>query len=230
VPAAQVINVTSFKMAYEVEDRGASGVGKAEVWVTRDEGRTWGKWSEVEKPESPLVIDLTRNGANAKESEGIFGFKVLLQSGAGLSRAAPKPGDAPDLRVEVDVTAPTVNIFEPVPDASQRDTMILRWTATDRNLAADPITIEWADGPRGPWIPVAASESLGTSSGVARRLPNTGSYPWKLPANFPTHKVYLKITARDTAGNIGEATTNRPILVDLNKPAAVKLNIVGGSK
>jgi hypothetical protein len=36
-----VINVTSFKMAYEVEDKGASGVGKAEIWVTRDEGRTW---------------------------------------------------------------------------------------------------------------------------------------------------------------------------------------------
>jgi len=229
LPAPQAINVTTFKMAYEVEDRGSSGVAKAEVWVTRDEGRNWTRWTEIDKPESPLSIDLTTNGAkDLKASEGIYGFRVILQSGAGLSRPAPKPGDAPDLRVEVDITAPTVHIFEPVPDATQKDTMILRWSASDQNLAADPITIEWSDGPKGPWIPVAASESLGSSSGVAKRLPNTGSFPWKLPANFPTHKVYLKVTARDTAGNIAEATTGRPILVDLNKPAAVKLNIVGG--
>src|SRR5205823_5278841 len=88
LPPAQVINVTSFKMAYEVEDKGASGIGKAEVWVTRDEGRTWTQWSVVEKPESPLLIDLAKTG-NA-QVEGVYGFKILLQSGAGLSRDAPK--------------------------------------------------------------------------------------------------------------------------------------------
>jgi hypothetical protein len=71
------------------------------------------------------------------------------------------------------------------------------------------------------------SDSIASSPGIAKRLANTGTYPWKLPSNFPTHKVYLKVTARDTAGNIAEATTREPILVDLNKPAAVKLNIVG---
>jgi hypothetical protein len=224
LPAPQVINVTSFKLAYEVEDKGASGVGKAEVYVTRDDGRTWNKWQTIEKPESPLVIELARN---QKDIEGIYGVKVVLQSGAGLSREAPRPGEAPDLRVDVDITPPTVQIYAPVPDAAQKDTMILRWLATDRNLAADPITIEWADGPKGPWTPVATADSLGSSSGVAKRLPNSGSYPWKLPANFPTHKVFLKVTARDTAGNVAEAVTNDAVLVDLNKPAAVKLNIVG---
>jgi hypothetical protein len=227
-PAPQVINVTSFKVAYEVEDRGASGVGKAEVWVTRDEGRTWGKWADIDKPESPLLIDLNRNPTSMKEAEGIYGFKVLLQSGAGLSRPAPKAGDAPDLRVEVDITPPVVTVFAPMPDPVQKDTMILRWSATDRNLASDPITLEWADAPRGPWIPIAATEALGVSGGVARRLPNTGSFGWKLPANFPTHKVYLRVAARDLAGNMGEAIPAQPVLVDLNKPAAVKLNIVGG--
>src|SRR2546430_12302880 len=91
LPPAQVINVTSFKMAYEIEDKGASGIGKAEVWVTRDDGRTWTQWSVVEKPESPLLIDLAKTG-NA-QVEGVYGFKILLQSGAGLSRDAPKPGE-----------------------------------------------------------------------------------------------------------------------------------------
>ncbi len=226
LPPAQVINVTSFKVAYEVEDKGASGVGKAEVFVTRDDGRTWQLWTTIEKPESPLVIDLAKTGNT--QVEGIYGFKVLLQSGAGLSREAPKGGEAPDLRVDVDVTAPTLTLFEPIADKTQKDTLILRWQAADRNLANAPITLEWAEGPRGPWYPIAGSDAIGSSPSVAKRLPNSGSYPWKLPPQFPTSKVYLKATARDNAGNIAEAITTQPILVDLNKPTAVKLNIVGG--
>jgi hypothetical protein len=226
LPAPQVINVTSFKMAYEVEDKGASGVGKAEIWVTRDDGKTWSQWNVIDKPESPLVIDLAK--ATNTQVQGIYGFKVVLQSGAGLSRETPKNGEAPDLRVDVDVEPPIVKIFEPTPDPTAKDTMILRWQAVDRNLANDPITLEWADSAKGPWIPIAATDGIGTSHGVAKRIGNTGSYPWKLPSNFPTHKVYLKVTARDTAGNVAEATTREPILVDLNKPSAIKLNIVGG--
>ena len=225
LPAPQVINVTSFKLAYEVEDKGASGIGKAEIWVTRDDGRTWIIWQTIEKPESTLLIDLAKKGT--KDIEGVYGIKVILQSGAGLAREAPKPGELPDLRVEVDTRAPTLLVFTPVPDATQRDTLVLRWKAEDRNLATDPITLEWSEGPKGPWFPIAAADSIGTSPGAVRRIPNTGSYPWKVPANFPIHKVYLKVTARDLGGNVAEVTPVEPITVDLNKPAAVKLNIVG---
>lgn len=224
LPVAQVINVTTFKMAYEVEDRGASGVGKAEVYVTRDEGKTWKLHTTIEKPESPLVIDLTKGGND--KVEGMYGFRVILQSGAGLGREAPKGGEAPDIRVDVDVTGPSIVIYEPVPDKTQKDTMILQWKAIDAHMATDPITLEWADSPKGPWFPVAAKEGIGASE--PKRLPNTSSHHWKLPASFPSHKVYLKATARDTAGNVSEVVSDRPILVDLNKPAAIKLNIVGG--
>jgi len=226
LPPAQVINVTSFKMAYEVEERGASGVGKAELWLTRDEGRTWRQWQTYDKPETPLIVDIAKN--NNAQAEGVYGFKVLLHSGAGLTRETPKSGDAPDMRVDVDVTPPIVKIYEPLADTGSKDTMVLRWQAIDRNLATDPITLEWADGPRGPWVPLTTADALGASPGQPRRLANTGSFAWKIPANFPTHKVYLKVSARDLAGNLAEATTANPILVDLNKPSAVKLNIVGG--
>jgi hypothetical protein len=223
LPAAQVINVASFKLAFEVEDKGASGVAKADVYVTRDDGRTWSKWTTEDKPESPLVIDLAKQGS--KDVEGIYGIKLILHSGAGLAREAPKAGEAPDLRIDVDTTAPVVTVYDLVPDRTQKDTLIVQWQAVDRNLANDPITLEWSEGPKGPWFPIAATD--GASTGVAKRLPNTGSYPWKVPANFPHSKVYLKVSARDVAGNVTEVVPTKPVLVDLNKPAAVKLNIVG---
>lgn len=226
LPPAQVINVTSFKLGFEVEERGASGVAKAELYVTRDEGRTWVKWQTFEKPESPLVIDLTKN--NNAQVEGIYGFKMVLHSGAGLTREAPKGGEVPDYRVDVDVSPPIVKIYEPLADPATKDTLVLRWQAVDKNLANDPITLEWSDGPRGPWVPLVTADAFGSNPGMPKRLANTGSHSWKLPANFPTHKVYLKVSARDLAGNLAEATTANPILVDLNKPSAVKLNIVGG--
>jgi hypothetical protein len=224
LPAPQVINVTSFKLAYEVEDKGASGVARADIWVTRDDGHTWTQWQTIDKPESMLVIDLAKKGT--KEVEGVYGIKVILHSGAGLAREAPKPGELPDLRVDVDLTAPALMVFQPVPDATHKDTLVLRWKADDRNLAADPITLEWAEGPKGPWFPIASTDSIGSTPGAVKRLPNTGSYSWKVPANTPP-RVYLKVSARDVAGNVAEVIPENPILVDLNKPAAVKLNIVG---
>src|SRR5262245_18025033 len=73
LPPPQVINVTSFKLAYEVEDKGASGVGKAEVYVSRDEGRTWAKWQTIDKPDSPLLIELSKGN---RDVEGIYGGKI----------------------------------------------------------------------------------------------------------------------------------------------------------
>ena len=49
---------------------------------------------------------------------------------------------------------------------------------------------------------------------------NTGQYLWPLPAGMPTHRVYLRVTATDRAGNRSEVVTREPITVDLMKPKA----------
>ena len=231
LPPAQVINVARFDVAFDVENKGPSGVSKSEIWVTRDDGKSWQKWDVSEKGESPVTVDLAKRGNT--QVEGIYGIRIVLLSGAGLSKGPPVSGDVPDMRVDVDLTPPTVKIYEPMPDPNQKDTMILRWQAVDRNLAAEPITLEWGEGADGPWHPIVAGDrgtaALGTSNSAAKRLPNTGQYAWKLPQNFPTHKVFLRVTARDMAGNIAEHKTLQPILVDLNKPEAKIQGIIGAT-
>jgi hypothetical protein len=137
------------------------------------------------------------------------------------------------MRVDVDLTPPVVKIYEPLPDPTQKDTLILRWQAVDRNLANDPITLEWAELQEGPWYPIVGTDGstpLGSSAPMtAKRLPNSGQYSWRLPSSFPTHRVYLRVSARDLAGNLAEAHTPHPILVDMNKPVAKIHGIIGAS-
>ena len=132
LPSAQVINVARFDVAYDVEQKGPSGLSRAEVWITRDDGNSWNKWSTTEKTDSPVTVDL--GSKNNPQVEGIYGIRIVLLSGAGLSNGPPVSGDAPEMRVDVDLTPPVVKIYEPIPDPNQKDTMIIRWQAVDQLL------------------------------------------------------------------------------------------------
>ncbi len=231
LPVPQIVNVAKFDVAFDVDQQGPSGIGKAEVWVTRDDGKNWQKWSTTEKAQSPLTVDLgTRTNSQV---EGMYGLKIVLLSGAGLSKGPPVSGELPDMRVDVDLTPPVVKIYEPIPDPNQKDTMILRWQAVDRNLTNEPISLEWAEQQDGPWNPIVSPEGIApvrrSMPAAAKRLPNSGQYSWKLPPGFPTHRVYLRVSARDVAGNVAEARTPHPILVDMNKPVARIHGIVGAA-
>jgi hypothetical protein len=93
-----------------------------------------------------------------------------------------------------------------VPDQKNRNTLILSWTAKDRNLGPTPIKLEWAETATGPWQLIAANLQN-----------NPGRFPWALPTSMPSH-VYLKMTISDAAGNVGVAVTDRPQLVDVSEP------------
>jgi len=228
VTRANVINYLAFDVGYEVESRGPSGISRVDLWVTRDDGRTWLKWSQHDGKGTSVRVNLSVP-ANP-QPEGTYGFRVVPVSGAGLSEREPTAGDAPELRVVVDVTPPQLDLFPPVGDPNNPDTLVIQWKASDKNFGDDPITIEWSDKPTGSWQPVAVggeTVQLATvTAAQARRLPNTGSFAWHVPAGLPP-RVYLKVTARDAAGNVKEVVTRDPILVDLVKPRAKISGIVG---
>ncbi len=230
-PAAapvQTINSLRFEINYQVEERGPSGISRVDLWVTRDEGRSWVWWSQHPGQESPVKVNLATQ-ANA-QPEGSYGFRLVPVSGAGLSAGTPVAGDAPDIRIVVDVTAPVVKMFPPAADPAAPGALVLQWEAADRNFGDDPITLEWSESPAGPWHPVSAAarqpliaaggvEKVSTGSATAPRLPNTGRHSWRVAPGTPP-RVYLKLTARDSAGNVTEQVTRDPVLIDLTKPRA----------
>jgi hypothetical protein len=218
----QVTNHLRFDLGYHVEQQGPSGISRVDLWVTRDDGQTWVKWSHHDGRESAVKVVLD-HPANTSP-EGLYGFRLVPVSGAGLSEREPVRGDAPDIRIVVDTTPPVIEWYEPTSDRDSRDTLVIRWKATDRNFGDKPITLEWAEKPTGPWHPVAAAGD-GTviqataGLGTPQRLANTSQYAWRVPPGTPP-RVYFKVTARDAAGNLTEGVTPDPVLIDLATPKA----------
>jgi hypothetical protein len=92
-----------------------------------------------------------------------------------------------------DAAAPSVLVLSP----NAPDTLVvgeietLRWTATDNVGVTGVDLLLSRSGVGGPYDPIATS------------VPNTGSYDWTVTAPA-TLTAFLKVVARDAAGNSGE--------------------------
>lgn len=213
LPPLQIVNKKQIKLGFDVAKFGPSGLGSVDVYVTTDEGASWEKSAgevsvslpvsaEIKGPapvRGMVTVQLPREGL-------AYGFFLVVKSRAGLGRPAPQSGDVPQVRVEVDTTQPSAELYTPQPDPARRDSLVLAWKAEDRNLAANPVSLEWSANPNGPWDFIGEPQ-----------LPNTGRYTWVVPDRTPP-KVYLKLTVRDTAGNAAVAQTPEPQLIDLSVP------------
>jgi hypothetical protein len=140
--------------------------------------------------------------------EGRYGFYLIVRSGVGLGKQPPRNGDRPQMRVEVDTTPPEGTLYGLQPVPGQTNAVVVRWKASDLNLAEKPIRLEWAERKGGPWTVIGDGD-----------LPNTGYFTWRLPTNIPG-KVFLKMTITDLARNAGVAESAEPVTIDLSEPEA----------
>ncbi len=212
------------KLEFDVGKFGPSGLGGVEVYVTTNDGATWEQSAVDPNAMLPGPGDGHNGGALHASvtvqlnQEGVtYGYYVVVKSKAGLGKPPPRPGEQPQIRVELDATPPDAELYGVKADLTQTDTLILAWKATDKHLANNPITLEWSaqPGPDGPWNFIGAAE-----------LPNTGRYTWRPGPNVPP-KVYLRLTVRDTAGNKAVAQTPDPQLIDLSVPEVSNIGLGG---
>jgi hypothetical protein len=228
MPNVKHVNSRRVTLKYKVE-AGVSGVGGVDVYLSRDDGRTWGGPfpSEI-SPSASAPMDarsplpLQQSVTFELPGEGLFGVWLVVKSGADCKLASDPPGNGqpPHVRLLVDVSPPRVTLYEPRPDPSKRDTVILTWQGFDANPAPTPILLEWAEQESGEWHVIGPGE-----------LPNTGSFSWTVTDHLPP-KVFLRISMRDLAGNIAVAQTSSPQLIDLKVPkpvpASFEVDVVPG--
>jgi hypothetical protein len=188
----------TFAMEYALEEVGRWGVSTVELWGTRDGGQTWRRYATDDDNRSPVQVTV--------DGEGVYGFRIVVQSAAGAATFPPQSGDRPELWVAVDLQRPTVELTAIEPGSgNQVDYLILRWRAEDDNLEPRPISLFYSTRPAGPW------------SAVATNLENSGEYAWRLERQVPA-RFYLRLEARDTAGNLAAYQTAEPVLLERPQP------------
>ena len=239
LPELRIVNTHEVRIEFEVAKVGPSGLGGADVYVTLNEGATWDRWPgevPITLPTSTdmhgtmpvrgsVTVQLTREGVT-------YGFIVAVKSRAGLARPAPKPGEPPHVRVELDTTVPKAEMYEPRPDPSQSDTLILSWNAVDRNMPAQghPIALEWAERREGPWNTIGGDHLPNAMpAGMPATDKVTGACSWHLLERMPS-RVYLRLTVEDKAGNRAVAETATPVLIDLSVPETNVIGVTPGTR
>lgn len=178
-----VVNSSRFELEYDLHSVGRWGVSKVEVWGTVDQGRTWQSYAIDADLRSPVDVETP--------GDGVFGFRIVVQSVGGLEQHPPRAGDQPDVYVEVDQSRPATSLLNAMqPEGYFADHLVITWQASDANLAERPISLLYAAKPSGPWQPIASN------------LENSGRYSWRLQRHLPS-QLFVRVEARDRAGNLG---------------------------
>ena len=198
-PGPRMLNSRLFELDYDVASVGPSGIAKVELWGTRDNGLTWRSYALDNDNRSPVLVKI--------DEEGIYGFRVVVSSGAGLGGQPPQSGELPDMVIGVDTTKPTARILSADQGVgTETGHLVISYEAADSMLAARPISLLYGPTSVGPWTPIVA----GTE--------NKGRYAWPIDQRTPG-AIYLRLEARDEAGNIGTTETTQQLILDRSRPS-----------
>ncbi len=222
LPPLQYVNQHQVMLEYELRRVGPSGIGGIELWLTRNDGETWEPYAADEDVHGTTVnhrqkrkFDL-RDASDRPFPDGIYGLTLVVKNRAGMGKK-PRPGDMPEIRIEIDTTLPDAQLFQPVADPQNPDQVLLRWNAKDKNMTATPINLEYAEKREGPWQPIAAD------------LDNSGRYSWKVGPSVPV-QVYLRLRALDKAGNERILATEQPQYIDFTEPEGALIGVLPQGK
>jgi hypothetical protein len=193
------VNSATFELDYQIDQASPWGIGQVELWGTRDGGRSWRSFGVDSDQASPMVTTV--------DEEGVYGFRLAIGSLEDRQQQAPLPGERPEIVVRVDVTLPGVQLVDWKQGiGANAGKLIIRWQATDDvELDTAPIAISYSPSATGPWTV------------IARDLENSGSFAWLLDRSGPD-RVYLRVTARDRAGNEQSAESIEPVYLGVFRP------------
>jgi hypothetical protein len=199
-PGYRTVNSRKFHIDYQIDDVGPSGVSSVELYVTQNNGEKWFRYGMDEDRQSPFEVEVP--------GDGIYGFTMRVVSGAGLVDPPPQPNQQPEIVVVADSSPPVVNLL-PLQQGTGRNSnrILITWEIQDSKLAEQPVSLSYSANPNGPWEP------------VSDWMPDTGRYIWTVGRDIAP-RLYIRLIARDAAGNVAKVDTREPVLVDLAKPTA----------
>ncbi len=187
-------NSRAFSLDYNIDNDPDSPVSTVELWGTSDQGQTWQMWGQDPDRASPFDIEV--------ETEGLFGFRMVIVGANGLASNRPRNGDNADAWIHVDIQQPQARIASALyGKGKESGSLVIEYRASDDYFSERPIALMYSQSPSGPWTTIA--------TGVR----NNGRYVWPADPSLPS-SIYLRIEAHDLAGNVGVNQLDLPIDVE----------------
>lgn len=187
-------NSKAFSLDYTIDNEPDSPVSSVELWGTADEGQSWHMWGQDPDRESPFDIEV--------ETEGLFGFRMVIVGANGLASNRPRNGDNADTWIHVDVQEPQARIISALyGKGKESGSMIVEYQASDDHFPERPITLSYSPAPTGPWTQIA--------TGVR----NNGRFVWPADPSLPS-SIFLRVEAHDAAGNVTVSQLDHPVDVE----------------
>ncbi len=183
-----------FSWDYEMPAvRRTAGPLRAELWTTRDGGLTWQRAAIDADARSPIDVELAE--------PGLYGVRLELVADVPDAEAGPRSGAEPDAWLGIDEAPPQVELIAvDREDPAAGDGLLIRYAVRDPLLPSHAVRLLYSPNAEGPWATIAAG------------LANEGEHRWE-PAHSVPARVYVRVEAKDAAGNAGHAATEEPISV-----------------
>lgn len=214
-PAERHVGATEFEFDYQLSQTGSWGVAKVELWGTEDGGATWRRFAIDSDRQSPIHVSVP--------GEGLYGFKILVESIGGLAPSAPRPGDKPEALVRVDLQKPRVVLTRVEQGLGYlADQVTIDWRIDEEHPIENGVDLFYSNRSTGPWIPIATSVSSGAKSSIG--LGGAGRYSWRLQRHLP-EQLYVRVEARDMAGNVGASVSQEAVIINLPNPSGSLLGV-----
>lgn len=198
-----------FDVTYNASDLGGAGLAKVEIYFQVDGDKTWHLYGEDKDLTSPFRFEAKKGGR--------YGFKMVGTDRVGNSERLPDASTRPDIWTLMDSVKPVVQLTNfkgsNIKQAGGGQSRVIKWTATDGNMAPNPITIELSLNDGATWEKVIATD-----------YKNSGEFPWMVPANVDVRRAKLRITALDVLGNKGSDVSDA-FVID-STPPVTSISIV----
>lgn len=189
----------------EVSDAGPAGLAKAQLWVSQDDGTSW--------TEGPFINEPYKQVGWKAPADGRYRLYILAVDQAGNPSPTPKGKAEDQFVLTVDSVQPTVQlgssigIIEANVPAGNKTAfkagarVAVPFTIKDANLQPNSATISIQTDPAKGWTLLAENQSTDTA------------FRFELPT-IATKTARIKVTAKDIAGNIGEAVAGEVFQID----------------
>ena len=183
-------NRTRFKLDYALSDV-ITETTQVQLWATEDGGKTWGLWGIDQDGQSPLDVEIQRDGT--------LGFITIITTPEDNGKNRPTADAVADIWIRIDRVKPQLRLgdIERTVESGFPE-ILIKWEATDDNFADRPIRLQCSQSQQGPWQEISAA------------VPNAGFYRWRLDPNA-TGTWFIKVDATDQAGNTVSANVAEPV-------------------